>query len=1249
MKIFSSTSASAKRSDSGPARVRRRFRRTLAGLAGGLALLLAGGWGWLQSPAGRAWTLARVSALLSGPGGQQVVLEGLHGRVPVRIRIDRVAVSDRDGEWLTVKNAALEWSPAAWIGNRRVVLERFTASDIRVSRRPTIQTSGSPGGGDRKGAPWVPPIEVRAVEVSRFHIQEPVLGSALEGSITGRCEILERGRHFAAAVHVREFDPGNTSLRAEVTYDVAEQALTADIEANIAAASGAATLLHIQPAGVTSIRVAGEGSADNWQGTLEGRTSQWGNLDAALELGWRPDLRLAATGRVEVVAPPVQADPITGRFSVAVERTTDKAWIFQPTLSVPGWRVGATADMVYDPDSQRLTGSAEATAPSLLPATESLGYPVEGSATIDVRLEGHDSGHALGIRLAATALKAKHGSVEHLQLEGRLEDLRDLETLTLTTVANGAGAGNLRAESLGLEISRDGPALDTRLTAEGTWEDPFQLAADGALTPAANEWTFALDTLRVRWGDWAIATPIPCTITATTERVSWSPFQIEGAGFSATVTGQAAADSVDLAADLAVQSLADLPLPMAGLPSSSLRAGLSLAGSPSAPEIQAVVHLDQVLPTALLDRGLPEVGLTARATLRAGRLAAEATLDDHPVRNVAVRFEAPAHLSLAPFAFEYADDTVLQAALQMDVGLEVLGTLPGWTEYEPTGRLTADVTWTGPPKDIQMAGDVHAVDWTLKNLPAPWGSLPARRLDGRLRLAGSLETPSLETEWSLRPAAAPDSSPHPPLTDLSLQAALTDGQLSATLTTPDDSPFGLSADLHVPLDLSLLPYRLVLADKEPLALRADADLDLALLKYVKVLNNQQLEGHLSASFSCSGPRETLVWDGRARLDNGSYEHLLFGTLFRDLSGTLVARDRTLTLESLEGTDGDAGRIAATGSLILDPDAGFPIEGELRAERATLIRQDHLTASASARLDLAGSIRQPVVTGSVSVVSGEFNIDRLPPSPPPTVEIRMADRTSPAPTSTTAPPSSSMMSGGIQGTVRISLDGPIFVRGAGLESTWGGSVALTSKGGPWKTRGVLRPRRGTYEFFGRRFSLVRSSVVLDGGLPVVPTLDITAEYERPEIRTRLRITGPLTQPTIDLESDPDYPRDEILAQTMFGTSASGLTPLQTAQLATAVAGTARRRESAFDFMGRARSRLRVDALGLRENSRDPSQVDLVAGTFVTDRLFLEYSQRVGGARETGVRAEFDINRHLSLETNAGAQLRPGVRLNIKMDY
>jgi translocation and assembly module TamB len=237
---------------------------------------------------------------------------------------------------------------------------------------------------------------------------------------------------------------------------------------------------------------------------------------------------------------------------------------------------------------------------------------------------------------------------------------------------------------------------------------------------------------------------------------------------------------------------------------------------------------------------------------------------------------------------------------------------------------------------------------------------------------------------------------------------------------------------------------------------------------------------------------------------------------------------------------------------------------------------------------------------------------------------------------------------VVGDIEIGLDGPFFVRGDGVDSSWSGSIRLRSSGGPWRVTGAIYPRRGTYEFFGRRFTLTDSRVLFDGAYPVVPVLDVTAEYRRAEITARLRITGRLVDPKLALESDPDLPADEIMARVMFGTAATGLTPLQTAQLGLAVASMARTGPSSFDFMGRTRDRLGVDELGLRENASDASQVELVAGRYVSDRLFLEYSQRIG-SREAGLRAEYEINRHLSLETSAGAQLRPGIRVNVRLDY
>ena len=561
---------------------------------------------------------------------------------------------------------------------------------------------------------------------------------------------------------------------------------------------------------------------------------------------------------------------------------------------------------------------------------------------------------------------------------------------------------------------------------------------------------------------------------------------------------------------------------------------------------------------------------------------------------------------------------------------------------------------------VSLSGDyardaVHfaafVTNLSLRTLPFPAAAgLPAGPVDARVLVTGHPSRPVVNLQaWIADVLPEAFRMEGMAQAGASFGASITNGAIEVAVSATAPGAGALEAEASTPLTFSLQPFALSWSPERYLKGRLQADLDLAFLNRFGFAANQDVRGRLTADLGFDGPLRETEAKGAVQIRQGTYQHHGLGLAVQDVSADLRVRDGSLLLERCEGTDGGAGRWGASGHMDLQPSARWPFALQLTGRQATVVRLDHVTAAATSSLAVTGNTSVVSVDGNVTFDSGEFRIDLLPPAPPPVLHVQHVGRDeerSPTPAEASAAPPAITL----KGLVEVDVGGPFFVRGRGIDSAWGGHVRLQSDGGPWMVSGSLRPRRGTYAFFGKRFTLVDSRVNFDGSYPSMPMLDITAEYERREILARLRITGRMDDPRLAVESVPERPQDEIMAQVMFGASASRLTPLQTARVGLAVASMARRDSGggSFDVLGRTRDALRVDELGLREDAADASRVELVAGRFVSDRLFLEYSQRVG-SREAGVRTEFEINRHLSVETNAGAQMRPGIRLNIKVDY
>src|SRR5687767_15408145 len=86
-----------------------------------------------------------IERAVAQASGGQVVLEGLAGRFPDRLRVARIEMRDRDGTWGVATDLALDWSPSrllrleahvAHIELARLALHRLPVAEEQPSAPP---------------------------------------------------------------------------------------------------------------------------------------------------------------------------------------------------------------------------------------------------------------------------------------------------------------------------------------------------------------------------------------------------------------------------------------------------------------------------------------------------------------------------------------------------------------------------------------------------------------------------------------------------------------------------------------------------------------------------------------------------------------------------------------------------------------------------------------------------------------------------------------------------------------------------------------------------------------------------------------------------------------------------------------------------------------------------------------------------------------------------------------------------------
>lgn len=270
-----------------------KLARWLGGVLAALLLAVAGLYLFAQSDAGRRFVVDRIAALQPA-NGLRIRIGRIDGSIFGKATLHQVQLLDGKGVFFEAPDIALDWTPLAWTA-QRLDINSVTAPTASFIRLPQFVATG-------KG-PILPNFDIRIGELA---IGRLVLGKAIAGTeriarVDARADI-HRGRALI------DFDAGviGGGDRIVLKLDSEPDRNKFDLNANVSAPVGGvvATLGGLQAP--LSATIAGNGSWQEWRGTLK---AQLGSAPIA-------DLRLSArNGRYDVAGTAAPARLIDGKVA----------------------------------------------------------------------------------------------------------------------------------------------------------------------------------------------------------------------------------------------------------------------------------------------------------------------------------------------------------------------------------------------------------------------------------------------------------------------------------------------------------------------------------------------------------------------------------------------------------------------------------------------------------------------------------------------------------------------------------------------------------------------------------------------------------------------------------------------------------------------------------------------------------------------------------------------------------------------
>lgn len=446
-----------------------------------------------------------------------------------------------------------------------------------------------------------------------------------------------------------------------------------------------------------------------------------------------------------------------------------------------------------------------------------------------------------------------------------------------------------------------------------------------------------------------------------------------------------------------------------------------------------------------------------------------------------------------------------------------------------------------------------------------------------------------------------------------------------------------SLSVNLPAEASAAPFRLALVPNRPVKGEFAVEGELRPLWELFAGTDRTLSGRVVAKGDIGGALAKLQSRGSAELTNGQLKDVGTGLNLQDLEIHAEFGDNAMVVREFKGGDGRGGILSGDGRMSLSPDGASTLTINLK--------NFQMVQNSLARAVVSGAVTVTRDERGQAKLSGSLGVDRAditakPPVPRGVVAMDVVEINKPAREEEDMP----ARIGGVPVNLDVAIKAPrgVFLKGSGLnvemslDAHVSGSLAL-----PLLT-GTARMVRGDYDFAGKRFDFDDRSVIRLGSTAEAIRLDLTATREDPGTTTVsraasatstnvvrsggitavVRVLGTAAKPQITLSSVPVLPQDEVLSQVLFGHSASQLSSLEAAQLASALTSLAT--GGGFDIVGGLRQFARLDRLAFGGGT---DGMAVSGGKYLTNDIYLELT---GGGREgPSAQVEWRVRRNLSV--------------------
>ena len=451
------------------------------------------------------------------------------------------------------------------------------------------------------------------------------------------------------------------------------------------------------------------------------------------------------------------------------------------------------------------------------------------------------------------------------------------------------------------------------------------------------------------------------------------------------------------------------------------------------------------------------------------------------------------------------------------------------------------------------------------------------------------------------------------------------------------------------------------------------------LQVVTGLTNaiEQVTGTATVKLRVTGTADNPLFDGGVTLNGGAFTVPATGRRYRDLTTRITFEPGRMKVDDLRMLDEEGDALQVSGVLGLRRLAFGDVQMHAQAQRFGFVRNDLARLEVDLDLDVTGQVTRPTIAGTAAIEQGRIEVDRIlasldrnrapigpddgvpvvgkgqKPVPPPSVVPTPVTVTQvPADASgrrrvdsgATRQPATPWSTTALD--IRVRIPENLLLRGQDIRRDSAaaglGDISILVGGDfrvqkdrrrPTTLVGTITTVRGSYEYYGRRFEILRDGrIQFQGGREIDPALDVTARriIEPSGVETRIRVQGTARDPKLSFSSTPPLDESDILALIIFNRDLNNLGASEKGDVAT-MAGTAAAGMVVSPIADQVGRKLGIEEIDVQttNDAAGPGGVVTVGDRFGDD-LFVRLRQTFGSQEITELLLEYRLSEKFRLE-------------------